>query len=284
MTAWGGKGPIVTPEIRSVDSTNGIALLYRAWEADEPRARVLIVHGLGEHGGRYTALGEALLAHGISSYAPDLRGHGVSGGHRGHVSRFEDYLYDLETIARETAVQAPTILLGQSLGGLIVLRAIQTDRVGPLAAAVLSAPAVEPAGEPSPWLRVTAAVLSRVAPSHQLSSRMDPADMSHDPLEVEAYRTDPLVHDRITPRLYVEMRAAMRAGARDAERVNVPLLLLAPGADRIIRSSAAVAVSARFRGEVQVRSYPDFFHEPFHERERGAVLADVVTWIEEQIR
>lgn len=283
MTGSGAESRFAPPAVRSIDATDGVALLYRVWEVDDPRARVLVVHGLGEHGGRYTALAEALLSRQITCCAPDLRGHGVSGGRRGHVVSFEQYISDLERVLGAIGAPSPLILFGHSLGGLIALRAIQTGRVAPLAGAVLSAPALELAG-PDPWWRnAAAAVLSRLTPTVALPNGIDPADLSHDADAVAAYRNDPLVHDRITPRLFDQMRRAMRAANEDAEQVRVPLLLLAPGEDRIARAPAAIALADRLPGEAKVLSYPGLFHEPLHEQEGAAVLRDVIEWISGRI-
>ena len=279
MTGSGAERRFSFPVVRSVDADDGVPLLYRAWEVDEPRGCVRIVHGLGEHGRRYGHLADALHRRGVSVYAADLRGHGVSGGRRGHVRRFDDFLSDFERVREATPIAAPVVLLGHSLGGLIALRAVQTGRAGPVDALVLSAPALDL--EDVPWWRdPAAAVLSRVLPGIHLPNGIDPADLSHDSQAVAAYEQDALVHDRITPRLYREMRRAMREAAAEADRVTLPVLLLAPGADRVTRVAAALAVAERFGGDVRVRHLPGYFHEPLHERDAAGVVAETVAWIE----
>jgi alpha-beta hydrolase superfamily lysophospholipase len=283
MTESGGERLVAPPAVRSIDAAGGVALLYRAWEVDRPRARVRIIHGLGEHSGRYTPLAAALVERGFSCYAADLRGHGVSGGRRGHVGRFDEYLDDLQRLTVATQGDEPALLFGHSLGGLIAVRAMQTGSAGELTGTVLSAPALDLAA-PLPWWRDPAAtLLSRVAPTLALPNGINPDDLSHDPAAVTAYRTDPLVHDRITPRLFAEMRRAMRAAADEAGKVRVPVLLLAPGDDRITNVDAAVWVVDRFYGEVCVRAYPQLYHEPLQEEERGAILTEVLEWIEQRI-
>lgn len=242
-----------------------------------------VVHGLGEHGGRYEHLADALAARGVSVLVPDLRGHGVSEGRRGHVHRFDDYLRDLEELRSESPGSGPEILFGHSLGGLIALRAVQTRRAGDPIALVLSAPALDlPPTRPAS-LDALASVLSRVAPALPLPNGIDPADLSHDAEEVTAYRADPLVHDRITPRLYTEMRAAMRAAARDAAKVEIPVLLLLPLQDRVVSSRATREVARGFRGSSKIVEYPESFHEPLHERRREEVIREIADWIEEQL-
>lgn len=273
----------VPVEVRSVES-GGVTLLYRAWEVDRPRSRMYIVHGLGEHGGRHSPLGEALRSAGISTYAMDLRGHGVSGGRRGHVERFDQYLDDLATIRRVTDDQdVPELFFGHSLGGLIVVRALQRDPDRRIAGAVLSAPALDLAGDVPWWRDPLATVLSHVAPTVALPNGIDPDDLSHDPIAVDAYRNDPLIHDRITPRLYREMRRAMHKAAAEAPRVRVPVLLLSPGDDRVVAAETGRTVVHQFSGPVEVKAFPGLFHELLQEPQGKEILQLVVDWISAQV-
>lgn len=273
-----------SPAIREFEARDGLRLQYRVWEADEPRAILRIIHGLGEHGGRYQALAEFLVARGISIYALDLRGHGTSGGRRGHARSFHHLLDDLAGFTRETpAAGRPAFLLGHSLGGLIALRGIQEGRAGVLGGLILSAPALALVSRDAAWQRAAGALLSRLTPTLGLPNGIPPEHLSHDPEAVRAYVEDPLVHDRISPRLYVEMLSAMRAAARDAPDVILPVLLLAPGDDRVADARTSLAMADRFSGEVSVRSYPAFYHEPFHEQGREKVFQDVAGWLEDRI-
>jgi alpha-beta hydrolase superfamily lysophospholipase len=252
--------------------------------AEPSRATLRIVHGLGEHGGRYDELARFLAGHGISSYAIDLRGHGASGGKRGHAPSFQRLIDDVAAFSRLTPGNGlPCFLLGHSFGGLLALRTLEQGRAGALAGAILSAPLLGLAFGDRPWHRAAGVVLSRIAPTLRLPNGIDPAHISHDPSEVAAYVGDPLVHDRITPRLYQEMRSAMRAAAEEAPDVTIPVLLLAPGDDRITNVPVALQVVRHFSGDVQVRSYPAFHHEPFHERGREKVFGDVLAWLEERL-
>lgn len=283
MNTPGAERRPVPVEVRSLES-DGITLLYRAWEVDRPLARVYIVHGLGEHGGRHSPLGEALRDRGVSSYAMDLRGHGVSGGRRGHVEKFNQYLDDLLAIRQTTGRDdTPQLLFGHSLGGLVVIRALQRDPDSRIIGAVLSAPALGLAGESPRWRDPAASVLSRVAPTVSLPNGIDPEDLSHDPVAVEAYRNDPLIHDRITPRLYREMRRAMQKASHEASRLQVPVLLLLPGDDRIVDSELSRGVADRFAGPVTVQEYPRLFHELLQEPEGKGILRYIVDWITARI-
>lgn len=266
-------------------ANDGTALRYRAWEPEGARGSVLVVHGLGEHSGRYAELAAALGAQGVAMYAPDLRGHGLSEGRRGHVRDFEEYLLDLDVAldaVRGRTAGRPIVLLGHSLGGLIALRYAETRPGASLAGLVLSAPQLAIARPPPAWLRGVADVLAVVAPALPLPNGLDAGDLSHDAAEVAAYRDDPLVHDRITPGLFRAMRRAMPAAAAEVDAVSVPAaLVVIPGADPIVRPDVTRSVAGRLdtRLPTEVVEYPEMYHEPMHERDRTSVLDDLVRWV-----
>jgi len=262
---------------------DGALLRYRVWDAaGEPRAAVLLVHGLGDHSGRYAGLARALAGRRITVAAVDLRGHGRSAGRRGHVASFAEYLGDVEAFRREVVRSLPPglplFLLGHSMGGLVALRYLQTHPDVPFRGAILSAPALDLVEAVPAWKRALAAVLSRAVPVVPFPNGIDANDLTRDPEAAAAYRADPLVHDRITPRLYREMRAAMQAARAHRDAVRTPLFFLLPGSDRIVHTPAALAY-AEGRAE-RVRTYPGFYHESFNEPERAAVFAEVAEWIE----
>lgn len=145
--------------------------------------------------------------------------------------------------------------------------------------AVLSAPALGIAVPAPLWKVALAGLLSRLAPALQLANEIDPAGLTRDAAAVRAYRADPLVHDRITPRLYTEMRAAMREVRADRDRLRVPLLFIVPGQDRIVRPEAVLAFARALPGEVTVREYPGLYHESFNEPEREAVIRETAEWL-----
>lgn len=275
--------------VRELTSADGTPLRFRSWEATSPRGALLVVHGLGEHSGRYAALAERFTAAGISVYAPDLRGHGLSGGRRGHVDGFGDYLSEVDRAlaeARSLSGGLPTVLFGHSMGGLVALRYAETRPETDLAGLALAAPQLSLADPPPAWLRMAAVVLETILPSLPLSNRLDPEDLSNDPAEVQAYRDDPLVHDRITPRLFREMQRAMDAAVRDLPRIRVPAaLVMIPGADPVVDppTTREVAVALRAFTSVDVREYPGLFHEPLHDTGRETVSADLLAWVAERI-
>lgn len=278
MGAAPGEGSAWT--FRGAD---GLLLHARGWEVAEPRAALLVAHGLGEHGGRYATLAADLGAHGISVFAPDHRGHGRSPGTRGYVRRFAELVDDFEAFRRHVTARLPpglpVFLLGHSLGGLVAIRHLQEHPDAPYAGAVLSAPLLGVALRPPAWKAALAGVLSRLAPGLRLSNEVDPADLSRDEAVVAAYRADPLVHPWITPRLYTGIARAMARATERRDRIRVPLLFVLPGDDRIVLSAAAEAFAKGLTGEVEVRRYPGFRHESLNELGRESVVAGMAVWM-----
>lgn len=271
-------------ELRAAD---GVPLYHAAWIADDARAVLLVSHGHGEHGGRYAELARHLAERGVTVHAIDHRGHGRSGGPRGHVDRFGDYVRDLEDWRR--AVMAghpphlPVFLLGHSLGGLIAIRHLQTHPEAGFAGAVLSAPLLGIAVKAPAWKVRLSGLFSRILPRLPFSNELDPSMLSTAPGYVEAYRADKLLHPTITPRLYTEIGEAMRASFARPDSIRVPLLVLAPTGDRVVAPEAVARFASACPGEIEVRRYEGFQHEALNEAERHRVIEDVAQWLEGMI-
>jgi lysophospholipase len=275
--------PAVSHDVRAAD---GLRLHALAWPVERPRAVLLLSHGLGEHAGRYAALARDFNARGISLYAVDHRGHGRSGGPRAYTPRFERFVADLEDFRRRVAREAeglPLFLYGHSLGGLIALRWLQTHGDVSLAGAVLSAPLLGVKVQAPRWKLALAAPLSRVLPALPMKNEIDPSELTHDPAYIRSYREDPLVTDKITPRLFTEMMWAMAKARAEGERITAPLLFLVPGEDTIVQENDTLRFAAGLGGDVTVRRYPGFRHESHNEIEREKPLGDVFGWMEERI-
>ena len=251
------------------------------------RGSILLVHGLGEHSGRYDGVAGRLAALGLAVCLYDLRGHGRSGGARGSIPRADTLLADLRFVfedadrrGRARGDGAPPLLLGHSLGGTIAAAATATGWVAPRAL-ILSSPAL--ALHSSSAQRLAAALGRRLIPDRPLPNRLPADRLSHEPREVAAYRADPLVHDRITPRMYGFIVDAGAAVLRRAPVLSVPTLLLAAGDDQIVDARGSRELAAALTPAVgEVRFYGDLYHELFNEREpdRTRVLDDLAAWIE----
>ncbi len=274
--------------MRQVAARDGVGLAVREWPCAGSRATVLVVHGLGEHGGRYAEVAAHLVERGFRVVAYDHRGHGNSGGLRGRLTREDDLLVDLARVidAERAAHPAPLVLLGHSLGGLVAARFVgEALNASPQAwsrevdALALSSPALD-AGL-SRVQRALLAVLEPIAPNLAVGNGIKPEWLSRDSAVVAAYRADPLVHDRIAPRLarFIADQGAEVLAA--ASRWRVPTLAMWAGADRCVapRGSAAFVASAP-KSLVTARAFPALFHEIFNEPERGEVLSVLDRWLD----
>jgi acylglycerol lipase len=288
MGAAGGASQAAAARMGVLAGVDGLRLAYRAWEVAAPRAALAVVHGLGEHAGRYAELASALAAGSISTYALDLRGHGESDGRRGDVPSFDVHLEEVDRFRREVAGLAPAgtplFLLGQSMGGLIVLRYLQ-EYDAPLHGAIISSPWLATAMPVPRWKLLLGRVLRRAAPGLPIRHGMDAALLSRDPHIVAAYEADPLVHGVITPRTFAGLSAAMRAAPqRVAGLARQPLLFVLGGDDRIVDTGRTLELTreltrAGTAGDVTVRVWDGCRHEPLNELGRERVHADVRDWI-----
>ncbi|MDX2466008.1 MAG: alpha/beta hydrolase, partial [Acidimicrobiia bacterium] len=185
---------------------DGVGLLTRHWSNNTPRARVLIVHGLGEHSGRYEHVGEYLVARGFEVAAYDHRGHGASGGMRVDLESFSEYLDDLASVVTSIATDVPLIIYGHSMGGLVAAAYAASSRPQP-AMYVLSAPALS--ADVPLHLRMIAKVGNRLRPMMYFPNSIKGEQLSHDPSVGEKYFADPLVETRTTARFGATFIAQM---------------------------------------------------------------------------
>jgi len=261
---------------------DGQQLFLRDWSGRATHSAVLIVHGLGEHSGRYDALAKWFATHGYAVRSYDQRGHGRTPGQRGALRHSDDLLKDLTAVYENYAAQSGRhpLLLGHSMGGLVALRAVLDGRVEP-SGLVLSSPALR-SFEPL-WLRRLAAVLARVSPNLPLRNGLPVDALSHDIKVVEEYRTDPLRTRWITPRLADFIFRAGASSITDAWRLRVPSLLLAAGSDRLVDPSGSrdFANGAWATHQLTSRFFDTLFHELFNETETGRhqVLAQLADWL-----
>lgn len=270
--------------ITPLTTHDGLTLQLREWPVPDARGAVVIVHGLGEHVGRHAHVAARLNAEGWTVVGHDQRGHGSSEGPRGALSQADDFLSDLAAvidIARSRSA-GPLVLLGHSLGGLIASRLVlgaagaawQRD----VDALVMSSPALDPGM--NAFQKGLLAVLGPIAPNLAVNNGLKPAWLSHDPAVVRAYEADPLVHDRVTPRLarfIVDGGVAVRAAA---SAWRVPTLLMWAGSDRCVAPAGSAEFAAAAPSEwVSTREFKPLFHEIFNEPEQAEVFGVLTAWL-----
>jgi alpha-beta hydrolase superfamily lysophospholipase len=263
-------------------TADGLEVRTRHWPATDPWASLLLVHGLGEHSGRYEHVGERFSAAGIDTHGYDLRGQGASGGRRGDIDRWSRYLDDLAKrldVVRAAADDRPVILYGHSMGGLIVAGYLLSDRPKP-DLVVLTAPGLD--STLAIWKRALAPLVGRMAPTLAIPTGIDPATLSRDPSVAERVVVDDLCVKVSTARFAAEAiaeQARVRAGARS---IDVPTLVLHGRDDGLVPPVA----SEVFEGVpgIERRTYPGLRHELHNEPEGPAILDEVVAWLRERAR
>lgn len=266
-----------------IEGVGRLRLHYRAWETARPAAALMVLHGLGEHSGRYESLARTMCAYGFSTYALDLRGHGSSEGRRGHARSFEHILQDVDRFRREVQglidPETPLFLVGHSMGGLIALRYLE-EFEAPFRGAVVISPWLATALPIPRWKSLLASAMTKVLPALPFAAGIQAEDLTSDASIVRAYRDDPLVHDTITPRLFTEISHSMGLAMQRAERIRVPMLLLLAGSDRLVDTERSLAFSRALpRDLVTTRVFPDAYHEILNEVNRASVFAEIRSWI-----
>jgi alpha-beta hydrolase superfamily lysophospholipase len=257
-------------------------VLIRRWPAaGRPWASMLIVHAIAEHSGRYQHVGSGLADVGVDVAAIDLRGNGGSGGTRAHVERWSDYLDDVESglaAVRASAGERPVVLLGHSLGGLIVLDYATSGRPAP-DLLVLASPALD--STIPGWKKALARALSRISPTMRIKNELTGDQLSADPSVGERYFADPLVERTTTVRLAAEGLATQTRVVGRLGSLSIPTLVFHGTADTIVPVAASEPL-AELPG-VRRTVYPDLRHETMNEPAWPAVVADLIAWLREQV-
>ena len=248
------------------------------------RAVVVLVHGLGEHAGRYDRLAAQLNGWGFAVRGYDQYGHGESGGRRGALPtplRLQEDLADVvESTRQRVGGAVPLIVLGHSLGGLVAASLV-ARRGAPIEGLVLSSPLL--GLRLGVAQKLLLATLPRVAPNLTVGNGLDPRDLSHDAGVVAAYRADPLVHDRVSGRLAAFMAQTGEAVIERAREWSVPTLLLYAGADRIVDAAATRRFAqAAPPAVVTAHCFDRLAHEIFNELDPQPVLARLRRWLDER--
>ncbi|MDB5874676.1 MAG: acylglycerol lipase-like protein [Ramlibacter sp.] len=279
--------PLSDTTLSTFTASDGDNLALQDWPLPDGvalRGVVLLVHGLGEHAGRYDHVARRLNSWGFAVRGYDQYGHGESDGVRGALPLTTRLLDDLIDVIDSTRARmdagVPMILLGHSMGGL-VSACLLALRESPVEGLVLSSPVLD-AGL-NPFQKLLLATLPRIAPNLTVGNGVDPDFISHDPDVVAAYKADPKVHDRVSGRL---ARFIAEAGPMVIERAPqwaVPTLLLYAGADKVVnpRGSRAFAAAAPAQ-VVTVRCFDGLFHEILNELDSEPVFEAIKQWLDER--
>ena len=272
----------VVQEVEWVHPSNGRRLFTRFWKPVEPYALLVLIHGFGEHGGRYDHLAEELAERGIAVGCADLWGHGRSAGARGDIHQLDQLIADLKTLAQ--TVWLPQVggrrfaIFGHSFGGLLAIRWLLQD-AAEISCAIIQSPLLDVGFAVPVWKQSVADLLAKAWPTLTLSNSLDPTGISHDPNEVHAYRIDPLVHAKISVRCYQALKVAMAEARASAARIQRPVLFLYGGADRVVSVAACDAFAQGLTGECRIQKFPDAYHELHHESIYQKIIEETAQWV-----
>ncbi|HVF91879.1 MAG TPA: lysophospholipase [Blastocatellia bacterium] len=267
----------------SICTADRLRLYTTRHEAANARADVVVVHGLGEHSGRYLPLINYLVQRNYSVTAYDHRGHGKSEGLRGHVERFTDYEDDLDRVL--TSVQRHgssrgTFIIGHSMGGLVTLR-YAAKNGSRLAGAVVSAPAIKIATRVPSGKLMVARISAMIAPRSRVDNGIDPSILSKDPEVGKAYAADPLVNRLVSARWFAEITEAMREARGIGSSLTLPLLVLQGTGDRLISEEGTKRLFEAVESkDKELKLYAGYYHELFNEPEKWEIYELVADWLD----
>lgn len=261
----------------------GINMFGQEWLPDaEPLAVVALVHGLGEHRGRYQHVAEAFTKAGYAVIALDLQGHGKSGGVRGHILSYESAVQDITHLldeARSRHPGLPLFLYGHSMGGNLVLYYSMKQHPH-LAGVICTSPGLGVAEVPALKM-LFGKIMYKLAPATQIENGLDVAGLSRDPEVAKAYSADPLVHSKISARLALDMIQSGQWMVENAASFPaMPLLLLQGSADRLVDP----AMTDRFaRGcppaLLTYKVFEGHYHELHNEPDKAETILLMIRWI-----
>jgi acylglycerol lipase len=264
-----------------INSADGTRLAYRSWPIPSSKITFAVVHGLGEHSGRYERFARGMARHDMSTYAVDLRGHGESDGQRGHVDSWTQWVDDAAAFVAhvESQVTGEVVPLGHSFGGAAMLSTVRSGRLKHAKRFVLSSPALKLKAKVPGWKTSLGKVMANIAPRLAMENDVDAGTVSRIPEVVADYRSDPLVHGKISSRLYVEWQRAARENIEHAGEIKIPFLILAGTADRLIDFEGSNELHERAPATSELRLLEGRYHEPFNDLGDEEVYALIAEWL-----
>ena len=267
---------------------DGLDIFAEAWEPTVilPKAVVCLVHGLGEHTSRYAHVAEAFGKEGFVLFGADLRGHGRSGGLRGHISSIEDYMQDIDVLLEQARARYPGLplfLYGHSIGGVQVLH-YGLLRKPNVKGVIATSSALHTSAEDQALKVMMAKVLGSLLPNVVIASGLEPKSISRDEKVVQAYINDPLVHDKLSLGFGKVMIGVSAWTLAHAGEFSLPLLLLHGKADAIAFPSSSIEFAAPLKDKVTLVLWDDAYHELHNEPEKEEVFKTMTLWMDARLR
>lgn len=269
-----------------VDAT-GLRFFAQGWEPDKnPKAAAALLHGLGEHTGRFAHVGEAFTRAGYALMGMDLRGHGRSGGPRGHTPSADAYVQDIDLFlqhVRERYPGLPLFLYGHSLGAILALYYTLRRRPS-LAGVIASSPALHSSIEQQPAKMMLSKILGGLVPAMSMPSGLKTSDLSHDPEVEKRYLADPLVHDKVTTGFGKSMLGITPWTLEHANEFPLPLLMSHGTKDVVAFPSSSQEFAAGVGEKATLLTWEGLYHETHNEARKAEVLKAYVDWMDARLK
>lgn len=263
-------------------SSDGLNTYSQYWAPDSrPKAVICVVHGMGEHGGRYNHMVDYFVPKGYAIFALDHRGHGKSAGQRGHTPGFDNLMDDVKLFLAEAGKlfhNVPQFLYGHSMGGNVVLN-YAIRRQPKIKGVIASAPYLRLSFSPPAWKVSLGKAMAGLIPGLSQSTNLEVEAISRDTKEVQKYKDDKLNHDKITAKFFVSIHPAGEWVINHGSELTMPALVYHGTADRLTSHDASKEFAQKANGKVDFKSYEGYYHELHNDTGKESVLADVEHWI-----
>jgi alpha-beta hydrolase superfamily lysophospholipase len=271
----------------SFQTKDKLTLKVRSWEVEKPRAFICLIHGFGEHSGRYEHVGKFFNEHGISVAAFDLRGHGESEGKRGHAPNLESYQNDISVfsyIVKAAAKKAPVFLYGHSMGGNLVLYYLINRDPTIFKGIITTGPWIRLAFEPKPYMITLGKLMRKIYPSFTQPSGLVEEHVSKDPEVVKDYINDPLNHSSITASAGMGLTESAAFLNKFKGLVTISALIMHGSEDLFTSQPASEEFAKRVKcGDMTYKKWEGMYHEVHNEPDKLTVLKYIVDWIDDRI-
>ncbi len=268
-------------------SKDDVPLFAQSWLPDtNPIAIICHIHGQSDHSSRFAHVASFFVKHNIAFFAIDLVGHGKSGGKRGHISKFNDYLENVELLKDEAVKKLPGVpifIYGHSMGGNIVLNQAYNSR-DKVAGYIVTSPWIKLAFDPPKMKIIFGSLVNSIYPSLSQPTGLDANLISHDKEVVKNYMNDELVHGKITTAAYFEIRKYGKSILENVSKLHYPILLMHGTADQLTSFEASKELATKKKKMITFIEYEGLFHELHNEPQKEIVFNDMLEWIKEQLK
>jgi alpha-beta hydrolase superfamily lysophospholipase len=265
-------------------TADGLNIFAQVWIPEtEVKAVVCLVHGLGEHSGRYKQLPVDLTDSGFVLFAYDQRGHGQSEGKRGHTPSYEAYLNDITKLLLEANKRFPgkkLFLYGHSMGGNLVINYALRFPSSRISGVIATGPWLKLSRPLSPFMNKMAFFLNKYYPSFRTLHSIKSTDFSKLKLKTEDYEKDKYMHPWISARTFICIRDAGLWALNHASEFKFPILILHGGSDKVTSPESSKEFVSKVKTDCTLKIFDDLYHEIHNEPRRNEIFSTLIDWLD----